>query len=97
MQAAFLASEEYHERWKVKTREIMTEFEWRKRRLSIRLKEEEERICIAEKARGPPFGWLFSLWPSLWLPLFPLALPLVGSFPPLPAPPPLGRFGARGL
>ena len=33
----------------VKTREIMTEFEWRKRRLGIRMKEEEERLAITDK------------------------------------------------
>lgn len=47
----FLTTDEFHERWKVKTREIMTEFEWRKRRLTIRLKEEEERVSKSEKAR----------------------------------------------
>lgn len=45
----FSTSEEFHERWKAKTRQVMTDFEWRKRRLGIRLKEEEERISKGEK------------------------------------------------
>ena len=49
MEAAFVATEEFCERWKVKTRELMTEFEWRKRRMTLRIKDEEVRMTAGEK------------------------------------------------
>lgn len=49
MEAAFVASEEFAERWKVKTREMMAEFEWRKRCMGNRMKTEEVRLTAAEK------------------------------------------------
>jgi DnaJ family protein C protein 8 len=49
MEAAFVASEEFQERWKVKTRELMAEFEWRKRRMVARIKDEEVRVSASEK------------------------------------------------
>ena len=47
--AAFVVTDEFHERWKVKTREIMAEFEWRKRRMVARIQEEEVRVTVGEK------------------------------------------------
>jgi DnaJ family protein C protein 8 len=49
MEAAFVPTEEFQERWKVKTREIMAEFEWRKRRMVARIKDEEVRLSADEK------------------------------------------------
>jgi DnaJ family protein C protein 8 len=49
MEAAFVPTEEFQERWKVKTREIMVEFEWRKRRMGVRIQEEEARVTAGEK------------------------------------------------
>ncbi len=49
MEAAFVQTEEFHERWKVKTRELMTEFEWRKRCMATRIREEEARVAAGEK------------------------------------------------
>jgi len=49
MEAAFVASDEFAERWKVKTREMMAEFEWRKRCMANRMKTEEARLTAADK------------------------------------------------
>ena len=49
MEAAFVPTDEFQERWKVKTRELMTEFEWRKRRMALRIKDEEARVSAGEK------------------------------------------------
>lgn len=49
MEAAFVQTDEFHERWKVKTREQMAEFEWRRRCMTSRIKEEEVRVSAGEK------------------------------------------------
>ena len=43
MEAEFEASEEFHERWRAKAREVMTDAEWRRRQKVKREKEEQER------------------------------------------------------
>lgn len=37
-------SDEFHERWRVKARELLTNTEWRRRKLVKRIKSEEERV-----------------------------------------------------
>ena len=49
MQAAFVSTDEFQERWKVKTREQMAEFEWKKRCMTLRIKDEEARVTAGEK------------------------------------------------
>jgi DnaJ homolog subfamily C member 8 len=49
MEAAFVATEEFQERWKAKTRELMAEFEWKKRQMTARIKNEEVRLSAGEK------------------------------------------------
>jgi DnaJ family protein C protein 8 len=49
MQDAFVATDEFHERWKVKTREQMAELEWKKRCMTLRIKDEEVRVSAGEK------------------------------------------------
>jgi len=42
--AAFLASEEFHELWKLEARKTIVDVEWRRRKLTLRIKAEEERV-----------------------------------------------------
>mmetsp|Transcript_20865 Transcript_20865/g.34912 ORF Transcript_20865/g.34912 Transcript_20865/m.34912 type:complete len:310 (-) Transcript_20865:103-1032(-) len=39
---------DFHARWKQKSREILTEIEWRRRKMTLRIKDEEGRIKISE-------------------------------------------------
>mmetsp|Transcript_22471 Transcript_22471/g.69745 ORF Transcript_22471/g.69745 Transcript_22471/m.69745 type:complete len:287 (+) Transcript_22471:181-1041(+) len=41
---AYEESDEFHERWKMKAREVMTDHAWRKRKMNIRMKDEEEKL-----------------------------------------------------
>lgn len=43
IQGAWERSEEFHEAWKAKGRDILAKAEWRRRKMTKRLKEEEER------------------------------------------------------
>ena len=47
--AAFLASDEFHELWKLEARKIIVDIEWRRRKLTLRIKAEEERVEKEEK------------------------------------------------
>ena len=42
--AAFLDSDECHERWKLEGRKNIVDLEWRRRKLTLRIKAEEERV-----------------------------------------------------
>ena len=44
LEAEHEASEGFHERWRLKGREVFTKIEWRKRQMGKRMKEEEERL-----------------------------------------------------
>jgi len=41
-------SEDFHAKWKQKSREILTEIEWRRRKMTLRIKDEEGRIKATE-------------------------------------------------
>lgn len=43
------ASDEFHQLWKVKARDVLAKSEWRKRKMTKRLKSEEERVEEDEK------------------------------------------------
>ena len=47
--AAFLASDEFHELWKLEARKMIVDVEWRRRKLTLRIKAEEERVEKEEK------------------------------------------------
>ena len=42
--AAFIDSDEFHERWKLEGRKNIVDLEWRRRKLTLRIKAEEERV-----------------------------------------------------
>jgi len=46
---AYANSEYFHELWKTRVREVLGNREWRKRKLSIRMGEEERRVEKEEK------------------------------------------------
>jgi DnaJ family protein C protein 8 len=48
-QAAFLESDDFHERWKLEGRKNIVDLEWRRRKLTLRIKAEEERVEREEK------------------------------------------------
>eukprot|EP00887_Chlorella_sp_A99_P002561 scaffold6.g2561.t1 len=43
VEAAYLQSTEFHEAWKLKSRDVMARSEWRRRKMTKRIAEEEER------------------------------------------------------
>eukprot|EP00891_Asterochloris_glomerata_P000951 jgi/Astpho2/951/gw1.00016.191.1_t len=45
----YRSSEEYHEAWKMKARDLLAKSEFRKRKITMRLKEETERVEAEEK------------------------------------------------
>ena len=45
----FLASDEFHERWKIEGRKYIVDLEWRRRKMALRLKDEEKRVVSEEK------------------------------------------------
>ena len=45
----FLASDEFHERWKLEGRKYIVDLEWRRRKMTLRLKDEEKRVVSEEK------------------------------------------------
>ncbi|KAG2430472.1 hypothetical protein HXX76_009995 [Chlamydomonas incerta] len=49
LEAEWEKSDEFHERWRVKSRDVLARSEWRKRKLGKRLKEETLRIEEKEK------------------------------------------------
>ncbi|EFJ52445.1 molecular chaperone [Volvox carteri f. nagariensis] len=49
IEAEWEKSEEFHERWKMKARDVLARSEWRKRKLGKRLKEETLRLEEKEK------------------------------------------------
>ncbi|KAG2431279.1 hypothetical protein HYH02_013410 [Chlamydomonas schloesseri] len=49
LEAEWEKSDEFHERWKMKSRDVLARSEWRKRKLGKRLKEETLRIEEKEK------------------------------------------------
>lgn len=49
VEAEWEKSDEFHEKWKLKAREMLAQAEWRKRKLSKRMKDEEARIEKEEK------------------------------------------------
>jgi DnaJ family protein C protein 8 len=51
--AAFLASDEFHELWKLEARKIIVDIEWRRRKLTLRIKSEETRV---EKEEAEEFA-----------------------------------------
>ena len=48
--AAFLDTDEFHERWKLEGRKFIVDLEWRRRKLTLRIKSEEERVDKEEAA-----------------------------------------------
>lgn len=48
--AAFLDTDEFHERWKLEGRKYIVDLEWRRRKLTLRIKSEEERVTKEEAA-----------------------------------------------
>ncbi|CAL8461725.1 g1256 [Coccomyxa elongata] len=48
VEAEWESTEEFHELWKMKSRDMLARAEWRRRKLTKRLKEEEERIEESE-------------------------------------------------
>ena len=48
--AAFLDTDEFHERWKLEGRKFIVDLEWRRRKLTLRIKSEEERVNNEEEA-----------------------------------------------
>lgn len=48
-EAQFEESEEYKQRWKQRVREILTEQEWRRRKMQMRISEEEGRLKKEEE------------------------------------------------
>lgn len=51
-QEAFLQSDEFHERWKLEGRKNIVDLEWRRRKLTLRIKAEEERVTAEEKVEA---------------------------------------------
>lgn len=49
MAEAFVASDEYHERWKLAARKYIVDLEWRRRKLTLRIAAEEERVKAEEQ------------------------------------------------
>lgn len=47
--ADFLESDEFHERWKLEGRKNIVDLEWRRRKLTLRIAAEEERVEKEEK------------------------------------------------
>jgi DnaJ family protein C protein 8 len=47
--ADFLTLEEFRERWKLEGRKFIVDLEWRRRKLTLRIKSEEERVTKEEK------------------------------------------------
>jgi len=45
----FLASDEFHERWKIEGRKYIVDLEWRRRKMTLRLKDEEKRVVKEEQ------------------------------------------------
>jgi len=48
----FLASDEFHERWKMEGRKYIVDLEWRRRKMTLRLKDEEKRVVSEEKVEN---------------------------------------------
>lgn len=46
--AAFVETDEFHERWKLEGRKYIVDLEWRRRKLTLRIKSEEERVSKEE-------------------------------------------------
>ena len=46
---AFLDTDEFHERWKLEGRKNIVDLEWRRRKLTLRIKSEEERLNNEEE------------------------------------------------
>lgn len=49
MAAEYEATDQFHEKWKLKSRDILARSAWRKQRLEKRIREEETRLEIEEK------------------------------------------------
>ena len=45
----FMKTDEFHERWKFEARKYIVDLEWRRRKLALRIKDEEKRITEEEK------------------------------------------------
>mmetsp|Transcript_22671 Transcript_22671/g.43328 ORF Transcript_22671/g.43328 Transcript_22671/m.43328 type:complete len:281 (+) Transcript_22671:129-971(+) len=43
------ASDDFHSRWKSKARQVLTDIEWRRRKITLRITDEEERVKEVEK------------------------------------------------
>lgn len=48
----FCKTEEFHERWKYEARNYIVNLEWRRRKLALRIKDEEKRVTEEEKAEA---------------------------------------------
>lgn len=49
LEAAFLPTDEFQARWTAKTRQLMAKFEWSKRQMAARIKDEEKRVTKGEQ------------------------------------------------
>lgn len=49
VQAAYETTDEFHEKWKLKSRDVLAKTEWRKRKFSKRIADEEERAKVDHK------------------------------------------------
>lgn len=45
----FMKTDEFHERWKFAARKYIVDLEWRRRKLALRIKDEEKRVTEEEK------------------------------------------------
>jgi len=45
----FMKTDEFHERWKFEARKYIVDLEWRRRKLALRIKDEEKRVTAEEK------------------------------------------------
>ena len=51
VEAEYEKSEEFHEKWRLKSRDVLARTEWRRRNLAKRIRDEEDRIEKEEKSQ----------------------------------------------